>query len=43
MSTPSLPQRCAFFFRHELPKTRAQAKLLGSLDDTTLRFRPEWF
>ena len=36
-------EACKFFFRHELPKTRAQAKLLGSLDDTTLRFRPEWF
>jgi butyryl-CoA dehydrogenase len=27
---------CRFFFRYELPKTEAQARLLGSVDDTTL-------
>ena len=29
-------QACRWFFRHELPKTRVQAELLDSLDDTVL-------
>jgi len=34
---------CRFFYRWELPKIERQAKLLTSLDDTTLTMRPEWF
>jgi butyryl-CoA dehydrogenase len=34
---------CRYFFAHELPKTRTQRALLDSLDDTTLKMRPEWF
>ncbi|WP_428382253.1 acyl-CoA dehydrogenase [Nevskia ramosa] len=30
-------QTCRWFFRHELPKTSAQAALLDSLDDTVLK------
>ncbi|MFT4975272.1 MAG: alkylation response protein AidB-like acyl-CoA dehydrogenase [Myxococcota bacterium] len=36
-------QACRYFFRHELPKTAAQADLLASLDDTCLSMSPEWF
>jgi hypothetical protein len=32
-----------FFFRHELPKTVAQAELLMSLDDTHLVMQDEYF
>jgi len=32
-----------YFFRHELPKTKHQAALLGSLDDTVLRVPPDAF
>jgi butyryl-CoA dehydrogenase len=35
-------QACRFFFRWELPKTRAQAELLQSLDDTTLATEADW-
>lgn len=34
---------CQYFFRWELPKTRAQAELLQSLDDTCLQAQPEEF
>ena len=34
---------CRFFFRHELPKTEAWARLLMSLDDTVSEMRPGWF
>ncbi len=34
---------CRFFFRHELPKTEAQARLLNSLDVTCLTFPEESF
>ena len=34
---------CRFFFRHELPRTRAQAELLQSLDETTLQAGNEEF
>lgn len=33
---------CRFFFRHELPVVEQHAKLLNSLDATTLETRPEW-
>ncbi|WP_310527282.1 acyl-CoA dehydrogenase [Nocardioides sp.] len=33
----------AYFFRWELPRTRAQFDLLASGDDTTLSMRPAWF
>ena len=31
---------CRFFFRHELPSVEPLARLLQSLDDTTLATRP---
>ena len=34
---------CQYFFRYELPKTRAQHELLNSLDDTCLKARSELF
>ncbi len=36
-------QACRWFFRHELPKTRTQAALLDSLDDTALRMSTAGF
>jgi butyryl-CoA dehydrogenase len=36
-------QACRYFFRHELPPVQAHARLLQSLDSTTLDMRPEWF
>lgn len=36
-------QAAKFFFRHEVVKTRTQAKLLSSLDDTVLTMNKEWF
>ena len=36
-------QACRYFFRWELPKTRAQADLLRGLDDTCLEMEPGWF
>jgi len=34
---------CQWFYRWELPRTRAQHELLRSLDDTTLTASPDWF
>ena len=34
---------CAYFFRHELPKTRHLAAILVSLDSTVADMRLEWF
>ncbi|MFL6621474.1 MAG: acyl-CoA dehydrogenase [Sulfurifustis sp.] len=34
---------CRYFFRWELPKTKAQFDLLESRDRTTLDAQPEWF
>ena len=34
---------CQWFYRWELPRTRAQHDLLRSLDDTTLTASPDWF
>lgn len=34
---------CRFFFRHELPAIDHCATLLQSLDDTTVKMRPEYF
>lgn len=34
---------CDYFFRFELPKTEAQARLLSDLDDTTLAMKDAWF
>ena len=34
---------CRYFYAYELPKTRTQRALLGSLDETTLTMQPEWF
>jgi alkylation response protein AidB-like acyl-CoA dehydrogenase len=34
---------CQWFFRWELPKTKAQHELLRSLDDTTLTMPASWF
>jgi alkylation response protein AidB-like acyl-CoA dehydrogenase len=36
-------QAAAYFFRWELPRTRAQFDLLAAGDDTVLRMRDEWF
>lgn len=36
-------QAAAYFFRWELPRTRAQFDLLASGDDTTLTMRDAWF
>lgn len=36
-------QATAYFFRWELPRTRAQFELLASGDETTLAMRDEWF
>ena len=36
-------QAAAYFFRWELPRTRAQLDLLASGDDTTLSMRDDWF
>lgn len=36
-------QTCRYFFRFELPKTEAQARLLSGLDDTTLTMKDAWF
>jgi butyryl-CoA dehydrogenase len=36
-------QAAAYFFRWELPRTRAQLDLLASGDDTTLSMRDAWF
>ena len=36
-------QACRYFFRFELPKTEAQARLLSGLDDTTLAMKDAWF
>jgi butyryl-CoA dehydrogenase len=36
-------QACAYFFRWELPQTRAQAELLNSLDRTCLEMQDGWF
>ena len=36
-------QTCRYFFRFELPKTEAQARLLSGLDDTTLAMKDAWF
>jgi hypothetical protein len=34
---------CRFFFRHDLPRARAQLALLASLDDTALNMRDDQF
>lgn len=34
---------CRFFCRHELPKTRAMADLLVSMDQTVAEMQPGWF
>ena len=34
---------CAFFYRHELPKTEVMAALLLSLDGTVAEMQPGWF
>ncbi|WP_119157155.1 acyl-CoA dehydrogenase [Caldimonas tepidiphila] len=34
---------CRWFYRWELPRTRAQHELLRSLDDLTLTMAPDWF
>jgi butyryl-CoA dehydrogenase len=34
---------CQYFFRHELPLVAQHARLLQSLDDTTLAMQPEYF
>ena len=36
-------QTCAFFCRHELPKTEALAELMLGADDTVEEMRSEWF
>jgi alkylation response protein AidB-like acyl-CoA dehydrogenase len=36
-------QAAAYFFRWELPRTRAQLDLVASGDDTTLSMRDDWF
>ena len=36
-------QTCAFFFRHELPRTEAMAKLLVSGDQTVADMKVGWF
>ncbi len=36
-------QACRYFFRFELPRTEAQARLLSALDDTTLAMKEAWF
>ena len=36
-------QACQYFFNWELPKIRAQKRLLDSLDRTCLDMRDEWF
>lgn len=36
-------QAAAYFFKWELPRTRAQFELLASGDDTTLTMRDAWF
>ena len=34
---------CQFFARYELPRVAWRAELLGSLDETTLQMKREWF
>ncbi len=36
-------QACQYFFRWELPKVKRQSEFLGTLDDTTLSMKAEWF
>jgi alkylation response protein AidB-like acyl-CoA dehydrogenase len=36
-------QACRWFYRCELPRTRAQFELLDRVDDTTLAMRDEWY
>lgn len=36
-------QALQYFYRFELPKTRAWSKLLCNLDDTTYTMHPDWF
>ena len=36
-------QACQYFFRYELPRTRAQHTLLRSMDATCLAMRDQWF
>ncbi len=36
-------QACRYFFRFELPKTKAQSELLASLDATCLEMKDSWF
>jgi len=36
-------QACQYFFRYELPRTRAQNELLRQLDRTCLEMKDEWF
>jgi butyryl-CoA dehydrogenase len=34
---------CRYFFRYELPAVEHHARLLRSLDATTLEMQPDWF
>jgi hypothetical protein len=36
-------QAATYFFRYELPRVGQQFELLGSLDETTVTMRSEWF
>lgn len=36
-------QACRYFFHYELPRARAHAEVLLSLDPTLLDMRPDWF